>query len=56
MDVVRNCPRCNSENIKGSVSILNGSYIQKFNCQDCGYKNNKDIGSAEKIQWWAWLV
>jgi len=47
MNVVRNCPGCDSKNIKGSISIKEGRYIQKISCEDCEYKNNRDIGSAE---------
>jgi len=48
MEVVRNCPECGSENITGTISTVNGRYNQKINCQECGYKNNRDIGSAER--------
>ena len=48
--LVRNCPGCNSTNIKGSVSIRNGCYSQKINCQDCPYTNNRPIGISENIE------
>ena len=49
MNVVKNCPGCKSTNIKGSISVNDGRYIQKINCQDCDYKNNRDIGSADGV-------
>lgn len=47
MDVVKKCPKCGSQKITGGISIERGRYIQKINCEECGYKNNRDIGSAE---------
>lgn len=47
-DLIKNCPKCNSVNISGTVSTKNGRYIQKINCKECSYKNNRDIGSSEE--------
>lgn len=49
-DIVRNCPGCNSANIKGSISIKDGGYSQKINCQECSYTNNRPIGESEDIK------
>ena len=49
-DVVRNCPGCNSTNIKGSISIKNGCYSQKIQCKDCPYTNNRPIGTSENTE------
>lgn len=45
--VTRNCPGCNSTNIKSSISVKCGRYVQKIDCLDCPYRNNRDVGSAE---------
>jgi len=49
MKIIRTCPCCNSTRIRGSILLQNGNYSQFIICEKCGYKNVKEIGSAERI-------
>ena len=48
MNIIKRCPDCDSPRITGTVSVEEGSYIQKIRCKKCGYANHQDVGDAQK--------
>lgn len=48
MIIVRECPRCGSKKIRGSILLKDSQYVQIINCDNCSYSNNREIGSAEE--------
>ena len=48
MQIVKRCPGCGSENIRGSLLLEDSQYVQIIVCNDCPYTNHREIGSAER--------